>query len=328
MSEPPELKRPQAGAEHDEGQPAGRAVELVCGDGVRLGGHLWPVAGTVRERVILNPATGVPARYYHRYARFLAENGLETLTYDYRGIGASRPPRLAGCGYRWRHWGEQDFEAALAFMAGRREGPLLAVGHSIGGFLPGFAPSAPRLMRILTVGAQYAWWKDYAEGHRARLFLRWHLAMPLATVLCGYFPGKRLGWLEDLPAGVANEWSFRRARMERSYPAADRPSILARFAAVDDPILAVAPFDDEYAPPAAVRRALSYYSGAERSVAILQPQHLGATKAGHFALFHDRFRPTFWQDSLAWLLHGRNPWSEAAAQCDSLSANPTRAQEP
>ncbi len=291
---------------------------------MHLGAHLWPAAGTVRGRAIVNAATGVPARYYHRYARFLARNGVETLTYDYRGIGASRPRRLAGCGYRWRDWGEHDFEAALTFMADRGEAPLLAVGHSIGGFLPGFAPSAPRLTRILTVGAQYAWWKDYAEERRALFVLKWHVAMPLATALCGYFPGKRLGWLEDLPAGVANEWSFRRARMELSYPAADRPAILARFAAVTTPIVAVTPFDDDYAPLKAVHRALSYYSSAERTATVLDPQHLGASKVGHFGLFHDRFLPTFWRGTLEWLLRGCNPWTEAApvASCAMRAVAP------
>jgi hypothetical protein len=31
--------------------------------------------------------------------------------------------------------------------------------------------------------------------------------MPLLTRVFGYFPGKRLGWLEDTPAGVVHDWS-------------------------------------------------------------------------------------------------------------------------
>ena len=57
-------------------------------------------------------------------------------------------------------------------------------------------------------------------------------AEPLATRLWGYFPGRRLGWLEDLPAGVAYEWAFRRARFERSHPAAERGDVTRRMAAV------------------------------------------------------------------------------------------------
>jgi predicted alpha/beta hydrolase len=60
-----------------------------CADGVTLFGHRWSQPGASAV-VIVNSATGVLARYYHRYASFLAEHGLEVITYDYRGIGASR----------------------------------------------------------------------------------------------------------------------------------------------------------------------------------------------------------------------------------------------
>ena len=132
------------------GENAGMPVEIPCRDGVRLGGWLWPAVGRSLGRVIINPATGVAARYYHRYARFLARHGYNVLTYDYRGIGASRPGHLAGCGYRWRDWGELDFDAAVRFMHGQEaQGPLNVVGHSVGGFLIGLADSATLVDRVL-----------------------------------------------------------------------------------------------------------------------------------------------------------------------------------
>lgn len=293
----------------------GQALEITCRDGVRLHGHLWRAAdGAAAGTVVINPATGVLARYYHRYARFLAGHGFDVLTYDYRGIGASRPGRLAGCGYRWRDWGERDFDAVLRFLAQRAfVAPLLVVGHSVGGFLPGLAESAPLVERMLTVGAQYAWWGDYAATQRLQLVLKWHVAMPILTLLCGYFPGRRLGWLEDLPAGVANEWSFRGPRFERSHPRRERASVLARMAAFTAPILAVAVTDDPLGTPAAIRRTLAYYTGARRAVATLKPADYGREGIGHFGLFHDSHAAGFWTDSLRWLRYGRDPWPHATA---------------
>lgn len=36
----------------------------------------------------------------------------------------------------------------------------------------------------------------------------------------------------------------------------------------------------------------------------LPPAAAGVETIGHFAWFHERFRPTLWQDSLAWLEDG------------------------
>ncbi|MFT8246841.1 alpha/beta fold hydrolase [Roseomonas sp. BN140053] len=297
------------------------AVLIACTDGVRLGGHLWRSDRAPRGAVVVNPATGVLASYYHRYARFLAAHGFEVLTYDYRGIGASRPPSLRGCGYRWRDWGMLDFDAALRFIRDRRPGvPLLVVGHSIGGFLPGYAESAPAIARILSVGAQYAYWRDYATRHRAMLLAKWHLAMPLLTAACGYFPGRRLGWLEDLPSGVAHEWSFRRSRLEWSHDVAERSTILARFAAVTAPILAVAAADDEYATPAAVERGLSYFRNAPRIRVELKPDGLRVKAIGHFSLFHARHEGGFWKATLRWLIDGINPWEGGVNASSAPSA--------
>ncbi|MDX3926494.1 MAG: alpha/beta fold hydrolase [Shinella sp.] len=293
-------------------RPLVERVEIACADGVVLGGHWWGGGAEREGTVVVNAGTGVPAKYYHRYAAFLAGHGFDVLTYDYRGIGLSRPDRLRGCGYRWRDWGERDFDAALRFAHDRKPGePLAVVGHSIGGFLPGLAESAGLVGRMLTVGAQYAYWRDYAAYRRLRLLAKWHVVMPALTAAFGYFPGRRLGWLEDLPAGVAYEWSFRKERMELSHPKRERTSVLARFAAVRAPILAVAMSDDEFATPAAVRRALGYYRNAAATEVFLEPEELGLSDVGHFGLFHDRHRAGFWLDTVLWLRDGVNPWPRA-----------------
>ncbi|WP_407527929.1 alpha/beta hydrolase family protein [Methylobacterium oryzisoli] len=301
------------------------AVTMRCQDGYVLHGHLWRPdrgCGPLRGTVIVNPATGVLARYYHAYAAFLAGQGFLVLTYDYRGVGASRPTTLKGCGIRWRHWGERDLDAVIRWVHGRRAGPIMTVGHSIGGFLLGFAESAGHVDRVLTVGAQFAYRRDYAARHRLRMTAKWHLVMPLLTSIVGYFPGRRLGWLEDLPAGVAYEWSLRRARMEASYPPRDRATILARFAAVRAPILAVGTTDDEFGTPSAIRRALAYYTASPRIQVQLTPAAVGATGVGHFGLFHARRSGTFWIDTVRWLRDGTNPWPDAAIAVDRPRTGP------
>lgn len=289
------------------------SIEFKASDGVTLRGHYWRTSAKPIASVIVNAATGVQARYYHRYALFLAQQGFNVLTYDYRGIGASRPASLKACKYKWSDWGEYDFSAALQVTQDRGEGPVFVVGHSIGGILPGLASGSAGVQRMLTVGAQYAWWRDYAAGHRAQLFWKWHVLMPVLTAIVGYFPGRRLGWLEDLPKGVANEWSFRRSRIERSYPATRHAEVLNRFRAVRSDIMAVAATDDEYASQQAVRRGLSYFENAARTFVQLRPADLGVDRVGHFDLFHSRHENGFWRASAHWLATGMNPWPHRTA---------------
>lgn len=289
--------------------PVPQPLQFRCADGVLLAGHLWQGGGS-RGLVIVNAATGVLARYYHRYAAFLASSGFDAITYDYRGIGGSRPPRLKRCRYRWRDWGTQDFAAVLDAAEERASGrPVMVVGHSIGGFLPGLAPRLDRCSAILTVGAQYAYWRDYAPPARLRHIVKWHVAMPALTAMLDYFPGRRLGWLEDLPSGVAYEWAFRCARVERSFPVDERADVLRRLAAYRGPLLAVTASDDPYGTPAAIERTLAYYTGASKARLILSPDDLGVERIGHFDLFHSRHRDGFWRATAGWLESGGRCWA-------------------
>lgn len=247
---------------------------------------------------IINCATGVKASYYARYARFLAAHGYLAITYDYRGIGASRPRSLRRLKASKSDWGSKDFEGIMQWVIKNfSDADIAVIGHSIGGVLPGFSASNGRIGRMLTVAAQFAYWRDYAAHARYRMLLKWHLLMPLATALAGYFPGRRLGWLEDLPAGVAYEWAFRRAQLE--------PGGAGRlFAQLRCPLLAYSISDDNFGTPAAVLRLLRHYRGSERSHVVVKPEQLALAAIGHFAFFHERFSNSLWLESLAWLDDG------------------------
>ena len=289
---------------------AGQTLKIRCSDGVELIGHRWPSARRdTLGTVVINPATGVRASYYHYYARFLAAHGFDVITYDYRGIGLSRPPQLRGRPYDWHHWGERDFEAVLRHALDCGGGlPVSVVGHSIGGVLPGYAGSAPEIHRVLTMGAQFGYWRDYQAAHRTRLFWKWHVAMPVLTTMFGYFPGRRLNWLEDLPAGVARHWARSRGHPQHRQAETDDSQVLDRFAAVTAPILAVGVTDDEFATTAAINRALGFFTAAPATRVMLSPADLACQGIGHFDLFHARHAPGFWLDTLLWLRDGINPW--------------------
>ena len=73
-----------------------------------------------------------------RFAAWLFAQGRDVLVYDYRGIGGSRPARLAKLRANWLDWGRLDCEAALRYARDAFPGqPIDVVAHSIGGFALG-----------------------------------------------------------------------------------------------------------------------------------------------------------------------------------------------
>ncbi|WP_374267046.1 alpha/beta fold hydrolase [Zoogloea sp.] len=294
--------------------PAPRPIAFTAADGYPLRGFCWQHADADLRRpvVVINPATSVRCRYYARFADFLHRNGFDVLSFDYRGIGESRPTRLRHFEAGWIDWGRLDVEAALQHALVHFPGqPVQVVAHSVGGFLIGLAPSCRHVARVFSMGAQYAYWRDYAAPRRAGLLLKWHLAMPALTALFGYFPGSRLGWLEDTPKGVVRDWTARAPRFEDNWrallPTAERDAILRRFASLRGDTLALSVADDEFGTVAAIRRLLGYYRASPRTHLHLHPEAIGERQIGHFAFFHSRFEHSLWPIALEWLHHARLP---------------------
>ncbi|WP_213737678.1 alpha/beta fold hydrolase [Bradyrhizobium sp. dw_411] len=283
-------------------------------DSYTIHGFYWRHAESADTRpvVIINPATSVRCRYYFRFANFLFQNGFDVVAYDYRGIGESRPSMLRNFDACWLDWGALDFEAVLLHTASSfADQPIHVVAHSIGGFVLGLAPSNHLVQRIFTMGAQYAYRGDYAAHKKLRLIAKWHVAMPLLTLLFGYFPGKKLGWLEDTPGGVVRDWIFSRARFEDTWRGrasaryADKRVLVDQFSEVTAPILAVSMTDDEFGTVPAVERLLNYFSSSARSHLRISPESISEAAIGHFDFFNSRLEQKLWHIPLDWLKFGK-----------------------
>lgn len=279
-------------------------ITLFAADRYPLSAHWWRDDGRAAKGhtgiVVINPATAVRADYYHRYARFLAENGFVVLTYDYRGIGASRSGSLRKCkSISNGDWGELDCEAALVLSRQTYPRlPLYVVAHSIGGMLVGFAPSNRFIKRCISVGAQYGYWPDYLRRDRFSMWLRWHAAMPLLTFIFGYCPAKTLGWHEDLPAAAAFEWAFRRKQLIATWGTQRMP--LQNFDRMTGDILAIEITDDTFGTSVAIDRLLAYFTNSRCKRKRISPESINCKSIGHFGFFHERFRSTLWAQSLCW----------------------------
>jgi predicted alpha/beta hydrolase len=276
-----------------------QAVRLDARDGYSLGATLHRPDSPNGAAVVIHAAAGVRQEYYAKFAAYLAERGFSALTFDYRGIGSSCPPRLRGFKATMRDWAVLDAAAALDFLG--REAPgarISVVGHSFGGQCLGIVPGNERYTGVLAVASQSGYWRHWSGSGRAGMWLATHVVLPGLSRLLGYFPARLLGQGEDLPAGMAIEWARWCRHPGYIVGALGEKERYARFRA---PVRLVWVADDNYAPRAAADALLDFYPSAPRELHAVHPEALGVQRIGHFGFFRERFRATLWKDAADWL---------------------------
>ncbi len=270
-----------------------------AGDGRGLAVTRFPAEGTAWATMVVAGAMAVRQDYYAGYARFLAQSGVHVLTFDYRGMGASRSGSLAAADVTVSDWAGHDLEAVLAEARAAAPGlPLTLTGHSLGGQILGTAPGNAGVAASINVTAGSGWYR-----HNVRMALRvrflWFVAMPVLTSLFGYFPGRRLRMVGDLPRGVARQW--RRWCLHPDYLLCEGPAARAAFDRVRAPILSWSFDDDTLLTRAAIESLNGFYRNARLEHRHLAPQDVGRSRVGHFGFFAAASRDTLWAGSLAWL---------------------------
>jgi predicted alpha/beta hydrolase len=241
---------------------------------------------------------GVDQGYYAEFARWLAAQGYAALHFDYRGMGGSRPlaakRSLRGFRADLFDWC-RDIDAAIDTLLVRHpELPLFVVGHSLGAQLPGLLRHRDRIAGLVSVAAGSGYWRDNAPQLKRIVLYFWHVLVPLAVAVAGYFPGKRIGKVGDLPRGVVMQWR-RWCMHPRYHVGAEGEGVRQRFAAARFPVVALSITDDEMMTERGTRVLLDCYENAPREMQRIAPADVGATRIGHFGFFRPQFEATLWR---------------------------------
>ena len=289
------------------------AVTFPARDGTPLAGTLHAPDGAPVAALVVNGGTGIPARFYGRFARRAAERGFATLTYDYRGVGGSAPDSLRGYDATYRDWGQLDVPGAIDWLTGRYPGlPLAAVGHSAGGQQLGLAPNVDRVRAAVFVTVSTGYWRGMPTRYRWLTLAIWKAYLPLASRLVGYAPARAIGWGENLPAGVAREWGA--WCLEPDYMAATFDGTGRRptpdgapfgptyFDRAAFPIRAYTFPDDPISTPANVPPMMALYDQATVEAVDTAPSELGVPEIGHLGFFRSDVGAPLWDGALDWLL--------------------------
>ena len=278
--------------------------ELLTADGHRIVARFFaPPHGEAKAAVLIVPAMGTPQGFYGAFAKWLSFEGYLVATFDYRGSGESLRGTLREFDATISDWAYFDAGAALAAITARAGGlPLYWIGHSLGGQIVPFVPGYERAARIVTVAAGSGWWRENAPELRRKVWLLWYLLVPVLNPLAGYFPGRRLKMVGDLPRGVMDQW--RRWCLNPEYAAGVEPGAREAYAAVTTPITSLSFTDDELMSRRNIDSLHSFYTGAEREMIRIAPEDVGLRGIGHFGFFKPRSEEALWRGYLLPALRG------------------------
>lgn len=292
-------------AGHSSGSVTQQAVAIETHDGHTLGGTLFlPPEPRTRwqQPTIIGSATAVPQRFYARFATYLAAHGRPTLTFDYRGTGASAPQNLRGSKIRYRDWGIGDIPSVIDWVRHRFDVTGVHwVGHSYGGLATGLAANNARITRQFSIAAMAADYRYVEKRHEAlNIALQLFLLAPMAAHTIGYVPARLAGGIA-LPKHVALEWAKWVRTPDFLFGVTDLPE-RANYARFTAPIRFAYAHDDSWLSKRGVDRLASkFVNSTERSVWRITPTEANGRAVGHIGFFRSDASDSLWPRALSWL---------------------------
>jgi predicted alpha/beta hydrolase len=260
--------------------------------------RFYAPAGAARASIVIGGAMGVRQSFYEAFAKWLAQQGLQVWTFDYRGSGDSLGnAQLRGFEADLFDWA-RDYESVIdTAKAALPSQPLYLLGHSLGAQLPGFLQKPEQVDGLISIAAGSGYWRENAPRLKRTILYFWFFLVPLATRLWGYFPGRKLRKVGDLPRGVILQW--RRWCLNPRYSVGAEGELAARsYARVRFPVLALSMTDDELMTLAGTHSLVSFYNRAPSAVERIAPADVQARRIGHFGFFREQFSQSLWPSVL------------------------------
>ncbi len=277
-----------------------RTVNITCQDGYRIASERFEPSTPALGEILMAGATGVPQRFYKRFAQFATQRGYAVTTLDYRGIGKSAPPTLRGFKANYTQWAKQDLAAVLEHVvkqarSGAQPKPVRYVAHSFGGHALGQLPNHQTIESAYFFAVGAGWAGHMPTRERIKVNFLWHALGPLLVPALGYMPGKLIGG-ENLPLGVYQQWKHWCGYKRYFLDDPRATHIAAEFSSVVMPITAANATDDLWALPVSRDHFMQGYTNAKISRVDLQPKTLGMP-IGHMGYFRQG-REALWEDCL------------------------------
>ena len=278
-------------------------ITFTARDGHPLTGYRFDPADTThppKACIVIAAAMAVPQSFYAPFARHLAAMGYAVWTFDYRGTGESLSGSMRGVKADLTDWFARDYDAVVNLAADAHAGtPVFVVGHSFGGQSAPLLPSRARLAGLINVSVGSGSMRHITPAIRRTAPLMWYLLVPLLCPLFGYFPGKRIGVIGNIPTGAMFQW--RRWCLTPEYILSGEPGARAAYASAEFPVLALTFTDDEMLIEDGSRMLHAAYTKRPPDYRLIAPVQFGLKRIGHFGFFKPQSETTLWPLVSQWI---------------------------
>lgn len=254
--------------------------------------------GEMQGAILIVPAIGINQSYYNSFASWLAAQGYLVATFDYSGIGLSKSGHIRDSNVTINDWAKFDCAAMLEAVSSRSTGkPLYWIGHSLGGQILGLVPNIEHITKIVTIACGSGYWLENMPAVRWRVWWLWYFIVPLSMRLFGYFPGKRLRKIGDLPKGVMNQW--RKWCLHPEYVVGvEGEAIREKYSSVKTPITSFSFTDDEMMSEKNIESLHGFYTNSVKAMNRIAPEVVEVESIGHFGFFRTKFKESLWKNYL------------------------------
>ena len=274
-----------------------KTFSITATDGFSLAATRYEAIQPIAS-IIVAGATGVPQAFYRRFAVFAAQQGYSTITFDYRGIGKSKPFSLKEFDASFIDWATLDLAAVVDAVTASSTIPTFIVGHSFGGHAFGLISNHHKIDGLYVFGTGAGWhgWMPWQEAIRVKAM--WNVVLPALTRWKSFTPMSMLGMGEDLPYSVYQQWKHWCQFPHYFFDDPEATHLTAEFAKVRTPIVAANAVDDLWAMP---RSRDAFIKGYRHAAVTTVDIPLTATlpAIGHMGYFRANAVP-LWQAVLAW----------------------------
>ncbi len=251
------------------------------------------------KTIVIASATGVRKEFYIKFGQYLNQQGFSVLLFDYRGIGESAPEQLKGFVAYMHEWTTKDMNGVMNFLVRvKKVEDVIWIGHSVGAQLIGLLEKRAHIKKVIAINSSTGYWNYFTFPYNWTTLFLWRLIGAPLTKLNGYAPMQKLGWGENLPAGVY--WEWRKWCLSKNhfqdYLLEQTSSKVFHDCSI--PFQYIYTSDDYIANDKTTACLAAFYPNAPARFLKIEPKEYGFKSIGHTGIFRSKHEEKLWPQIL------------------------------